>query len=578
MSRYRIGKQKNKKKIGNTRKLRGGAAQGVKYRADDKTDWLHKMTEEYTNEVKFIILGKPEQSLIHFSSCIAKARAHVEKAFVDCTVDLAKKMSNELNRKGSVAGKVITREIKIKLFEDIKNYKSSIKNVKKTDIYLTSDAMRINETSALLTGESKKYYDNASQAALTTQLEFITSSGNSANLFDTPLRKGEIFISTNHYIPDIIEDLNSIYVLFESLKKGPLMKSNEVTVTAEDIGKAAYDILITLNAFGTIDNIKGITDNILLQKLSGAYTILNFFDKETYLVFEKRLKLIHSLDLFESYYLEMTGLMSNLEWTEPSKSRQVQPVHRGRYIREGPLTQIGQAANSIQELRIHSVNKPPIVESADESQLTTTLVNPSKEGGSIAASDVKLNVLSSGKSIQEEHVSEQAKLKDENGKGNPSSTGRTATPSILTGSAKAAREAQAKAAPAKVNPAYGWLDPSTSRKVIEPNVLKEVQKINISERKSISKILKMSKLDKGVIDAEQQLSKFVDNEQRIKNVIDAVKKYIESKNSKVGGIGKVGYISLLYYGYAINVLTAAKGNIDNAIYALDEQAESLQDV
>ena len=445
MSRYRIGKQKNKKKIGNTRKLRGGGKGNIT-----------QMFTAYSKEVELILSIPPEESQIKFSIYMAQVRAYIEVALLTNTINFAR---------------IVLEDIKVQ----IPNYNTKI---------------------------NQSLYDKGKN--IPKKLEVAIFNYDMKKLSNILTMEKDIYEGINKYIPDIVTNLNSLYSFLSELNISK-ESINEINVTPNDIGQKEYDGLIAAKDNKSQKNVAQhfeLTDPI--EKRLGIYGIRVWLNNKTYAAFENRLKLLHSLKIYEHYYNGILDSMNHLKDSEVTETLW-NTLHTNEVLPPPP---------------------PPPFNSSDGR----------RSDGRRAAGRFE---------PQQEGITElKQKVRPQ--------------PSVLLPKSN-------------VKQAYTWLSPGKNPTI--SSILKEeVEKIDITNRNHISMILKNSRYTtKGVDniavqDAEKELAKMSSNEQRIKNVIDAVKESIKSKNVRVENTKFV--ISDIDSAFAINVLTAAKGNISTAIYAL----------
>ena len=103
------------KRITTTRKIRGG-----------KQEDLTKLKAAYKSEVSLSWFKNRKESKVDISLYIAKSRAHIENLIVKSTLDLASKMSTDINTTGTPSAKALGQPQKTALDVAITNYNSAI--------------------------------------------------------------------------------------------------------------------------------------------------------------------------------------------------------------------------------------------------------------------------------------------------------------------------------------------------------------------------------------------------------------------------------------------------------------------
>ena len=264
-----------KKRIGNTRKIRGGAP-------DDKT----AMVNAYETTVKLNWTHTERQTKLDMAIKIAETRGHIEILIVNCMVELASKIHEELNDTTSTMAialklnavtptqpSVVLRDA---LKTEIDKYKLAVTTAKTIPVTKESvDALMVADASI------KETYDN-----LTTTLE--KDKNDLAARIKDSINRG--------YIPGIVTALKNIYTAIRA--SNGKRKENKITVTEKEIGTEAYKFLAPKGlAYGEKEPPKESE-----VKYPGMFAARYYFKNETYKLFENKLKLLCAYDLFERSY------------------------------------------------------------------------------------------------------------------------------------------------------------------------------------------------------------------------------------------------------------------------------------
>jgi hypothetical protein len=280
ISRRRKGRESRlgKKKIINTRKLHGGE------QADKNA-----MVTSYETTVKLNWTKSARDLKFEIAKRVAESRGNIEIIIVNNTVELASKIYDELNdpksnmsialKLNETTPKQESIALRDKLNSDIKKYKDAVAAAKGISVTIeTVDGLMIGD----VIGQTYK--------DLTETLR-IDKEGSGVN-------KG--------YIPNIITAMKNIYDAIK-VSKGT-KKENSITVTKEQIGPDAYKFLAPNGfAYGAREPPKESE-----EEYPGMFAARYFFNKETYTLFENRLKLLWSLKLFERSYSDLLKNMLDL--------------------------------------------------------------------------------------------------------------------------------------------------------------------------------------------------------------------------------------------------------------------------
>ena len=267
-----------KKRIGNTRKLRGGTL------ADKDV-----IVNAFETTVKLNWTKTNREIKMEFAKKVAESRGYIDIVMVSNYLELVSKIYDELTDKNSTMSKALklnldqpnqtSVKLRNELDEAIKKYKNAVTAAKSIPVTKDNvDELMVNNV------DIKEAYEHLKETLRIDKESAINT-----------VNKG--------YIPNITIALKNIYDAIKN--SNGEKKENLIIVTEKEIGPEAYRFLAPIGyAYGFRKPLSASE-----KDYPGMFTARYYFNKDTYTLFENRLKLLRSWTLFEESY---KNLLTNI--------------------------------------------------------------------------------------------------------------------------------------------------------------------------------------------------------------------------------------------------------------------------